>query len=86
MITLIEGSDLTRTLKLQGKLLVPWISELESACGSAEISADRVRFDLVGLTFIDAEGAQFLERLIRDGARVVACSPFAAEMLQLEGH
>ena len=33
MITRSEGSDLTRTLKLEGKLLEPWIGELESACG-----------------------------------------------------
>jgi hypothetical protein len=85
-ITLFDGSDLTRTLKLQGKLLRPWIDELASACGTAQVSPDRIRLDLIGVTFMDVEGAQFLERLIRDGARVVACSAFAAEMLQLEGY
>jgi hypothetical protein len=85
MITIADENDLTRTLKLQGKLLGPWISELESACGPAQFSPDRVRLDLLGLTFVDAEGARFLERLIRGGARVIACSGFAAEMLHIEG-
>jgi hypothetical protein len=83
-ITRSEGSDLTHTLKLQGKLLGPWIGELESACGMGRVPADRVHLDLSDLTFVDAAGARFLEVLIRDGARVVACSVFVAELLHLE--
>jgi hypothetical protein len=85
MITRSEGSDLTRTLKLEGKLLGPWIGELESACRTSQVSLDRVRLDLFGLTFVDAEGARFLASLIRDGACVIACSGFVAELLHLEG-
>jgi hypothetical protein len=85
MITRSEGSDLTRTLKLEGKLLGPWIGELESACRTSPVSLDRVRLDLRGLTFVDAEGARFLASLVRDGARVIACSGFVAELIHLEG-
>ncbi len=85
MITRSEASDLTRTLKLEGKLLGPWIGELESACDTSQVSPARVRLDLLGLTFVDAEGARFLASLIRDGARVVACSGFVAELLHIEG-
>jgi hypothetical protein len=85
MITRSEESDLTLTLKLEGKLLGPWIGELESACGASRVPVDRVRLDLCDLTFVDATGALFLARLIRDGARVIACSGFVAEMLHLEG-
>ena len=46
---------------------------------------DRVCLDLCDLTFIDAAGARFLASLIRDGARVIACSGFVAEMLHLKG-
>jgi hypothetical protein len=83
-ITRSEGSGLTRTLKLQGKLLGPWIGELASACGMTQVPADRVHLDLSDLTFVDAAGARFLELLILDGARVVACSGFVAELLHLE--
>ena len=85
IITRTDGDDLTRVLELEGKLLGPWIGELESACGTPQIPADRVRLDLRGLTYVDAAGASFLEGLIRDGARVVACSGFVAEMLHLKG-
>jgi hypothetical protein len=77
------GQD-TRTFKLEGKLLRPWIGELESACGTPQVSPERIRLDLHGLTFVDAEGARFLACLIREGARVIACSGFVAEILDLK--
>jgi hypothetical protein len=83
-ITRSEANDLTRTLKLEGKLTAPWISELKSACGGFYVSLDRVCLDLAGLTFIDMDGALFLRSLIHDGARVIACSAFVAEMLYHE--
>jgi ABC-type transporter Mla MlaB component len=83
MITRSDGSDLTRTLKLEGKLLEPWIVELESACGESLVSPERVCLDLCDLTFVDAAGARFLASLIHDGARVIACSGFVAEVLHL---
>jgi ABC-type transporter Mla MlaB component len=83
MITHSEGSDMTLTLKLEGKLLEPWIGELQTACETFKVPADRVRLDLSTLTFVDSAGARFLDRLIRDGAKVIACSGFVAELLQI---
>jgi hypothetical protein len=84
MITQSEGSELTRTLKLEGKLLGPWVGEMESACRTSWIPADRIRLDLHDLTFVDEAGFRFLERLIRDGARIIACSGYVAELLRHE--
>jgi hypothetical protein len=70
--------------KLEGKLLGPWISELESACRTSQVLPGCLYLDLNGLTFVDADGARFLSRLIRDGARVIACSGFVAETLDLK--
>jgi anti-anti-sigma regulatory factor len=67
MITRSERSDLTCTLKLEGKLLEPWIGELESACGESLVTPDRVCLDLSDLTFVDRAGARFLASLIREG-------------------
>jgi ABC-type transporter Mla MlaB component len=84
MITRLDASDRRKTLKLEGKLLAPWISELEAACREALATRSPVCLDLRGLRFVDAEGARFLADLIRDGAQVVGCSGFVAEMLHLE--
>ena len=85
MITQSEAGGSTRTLKLEGDLRGPWVGELESACHTSRVPPDRVRLDLLGLTFVDAEGARCLEDLIRGGASVIACSGFVAELLHLEG-
>ena len=73
----------TRTFKLEGKLFGPWIGELESAFGTSHASPDCVWLDLHDLTFVDADGARYLACLLRDGARVIACSGFVAEILDL---
>jgi anti-anti-sigma regulatory factor len=86
MITRTEGSHLVHTLKLQGKLLGPWLGELETACRAPDQSTDCVYLDLSELNFVDAQGARFLEALIRKGAKVIACSAFVAEILQLDRH
>jgi ABC-type transporter Mla MlaB component len=83
-ITRSEGSNQTRTLKLQGKLSGAWVSELESTCDNAATGAESVELDLGELTFVDGAGARFLSDLIQRGGRVVACSAFVAEMLHLE--
>jgi hypothetical protein len=82
-ITTIDCCPATRVFKLEGKLLGPWISELESVCNTSHFSPDHARLDLHRLSFVDAEGARFLASLIRDGARVIACSRFVAEILHL---
>ena len=82
-ITRSAGSDLA--LKLEGKLVGPWIDELKSACDESLSTPERVCLDMRDVTFIDTAGARFLTGLIHDGARVIACSGFVAEMLHLKG-
>jgi ABC-type transporter Mla MlaB component len=84
MITRLDASDRKGTLKLEGKLVAPWIDELQTACREAFVNSSQIRLDLRGLTFVDAEGARLLASLIRDGALVIGCSGFVAEMLHLE--
>ena len=84
MIRRLDASDRRKTLKLEGKLFAPWISELEEACREALSTGSPVCLDLRELAFVDAEGARLLASVIRDGAEVIGCSGFVAEMLDLE--
>jgi ABC-type transporter Mla MlaB component len=77
-----EGS--ARLLKLEGKLLGPWIDELNLAINRSSTSLDRVRLDLSSLAFVDAAGARALADWIRRGTTVVACSGYVAALLHLE--
>jgi len=78
----VDDSDLIQTLKLEGKLLGPWVDELIRACEEPQTPPSCLRLDLSAVTFIDSAGAKLLDDLIRQGARVVGCSGFIAEMLK----
>jgi anti-anti-sigma regulatory factor len=84
MITRVDSSDHRGTLKLEGKLLGPWVGELETACREVLATGSPVCLDLRDLTFVDTEGARLLASVIRDGAQVTGCSGFVAGMLDLE--
>jgi anti-anti-sigma regulatory factor len=84
MIPRVGASQQWGTLKLEGKLLGPWVGELETACREALATGSPVCLDLRDLTFVDTEGARLLASVIRDGAQVTGCSGFIAGMLDLE--
>jgi hypothetical protein len=61
------------TFQLEGRLAGPWVQELEE-CWRRTLAGRRsaVRFDLVGVTFIDAAGQAFLAAMHRQGAEFIA--------------
>ncbi len=69
-------------LKLEGKLLEPWIEEFHGACARAEIPSGHVGLDLAGLTYADVAGTQLLRNLVQRGVPITACSAFMAELLR----
>ena len=81
-ITRMVGDDSVEFLKLEGTLQGPWISEAHGAHAFFASTASRVRLELSGLTFADDEGAGLLRELIRQGAQVVGCSSYIAELLK----
>ncbi len=62
------------TFELEGKLAGPWVKELElcwrSAAGTQQLYP--VRVDLSSVTFIDEDGKDLLDRMYREGAKLVA--------------
>jgi ABC-type transporter Mla MlaB component len=62
------------TFQLEGRLSGPWLVELEQ-CRQRTLVGQRhpvVRFDLVGVTSIDAAGKAYLAAMHRLGAELVA--------------
>jgi anti-anti-sigma regulatory factor len=62
------------TLKVEGRLAGPWVSELEKTW--LDVTADQggreVVADLSDVTFIDAQGWDLLERMMESGAELEA--------------
>jgi ABC-type transporter Mla MlaB component len=83
-ITHTRDHDLISTLRLEGKLLGPWVTELARSCNELPCSPDRLRLDLSAVTFVDGPGVALLRDLIGRGATLAACSGLVAELLHEE--
>ena len=69
----IHNEPRTRTFQLEGKLAGPWVAELERCWQNtlATPGTPAIRFDLTGVTFIDADGKEFLAARYREGAELI---------------
>jgi ABC-type transporter Mla MlaB component len=81
-ITTIQNDGSPPVLKLEGKLLEPWIGELHQACREACERAASATLDLAGLSFVDVPGTIALRDLRRRGLQLRGCSPLVAELLK----
>jgi ABC-type transporter Mla MlaB component len=76
-----DGTGSNRTLKLEGKLLGPWVDELNRTCEEFEIRPGCLCLNLAAVTFVDAAGIQLLNGLIQRGATIAERSAFIEEVL-----
>ena len=76
------ASDSISTLKLEGKLLGPWVDELRRVCEELHTPPSGLRLNLAGVTFIDPAGIKLLGDLIRLGATISECTGFVDELLR----
>jgi ABC-type transporter Mla MlaB component len=83
-ITHTNDRDSVSTLRLEGKLLGPWVTELAWSCEEVLCSTDRLRLDLLAVTFVDGTGVMLLRDLLGRGVILSPCSPFVAQLLQRE--
>ncbi len=81
-VTQSSAGDKGPILKLEGKLIQPWVDEVGSLLNDG-ILASGSRLDLSSLSFIDEAGAKLLRRLLGQGFQIESCSPYVAELLQL---
>ena len=72
-ITTHTSDDATR-ITLEGRLVGPWIEELERCWREAEQTAAgrRLIVDLTGVTFVEPEGKALLTRIYQAGAELIA--------------
>jgi ABC-type transporter Mla MlaB component len=80
-ITRLEGHNSISTLRLEGKLRGPWVTELARSCNELACSPDRLRLDLSAVTFVDGPGLALVRDLLGRGATLAGCSRLVAELL-----
>ena len=72
------------TLKLEGKLLGPWVAELRQACAATTVAPAQLSLDLSAVSYADSAGVSLLCALRRQGVRLAPCSGFLAALLPEE--
>jgi len=81
-ISEIGGSNDHVLLKLEGRVVGPWVGELAGASGRVLDAGRTVKLDLTGVSYVDREGVKLLLTLEDRGATLEGMSPFVAEELR----
>lgn len=84
-ISHIDSMNQAIALKLEGRLVGPWVSELQKSCDEVLTGKNGLELHLSEVEFIDSHGAALLASLRRRGVALLQCPPFAAEQLKTWG-
>jgi anti-anti-sigma regulatory factor len=82
-ITQVESNESSLEMYLEGQLSGPWVAELQQLCEAALGRNRRLRLELSGVSFMDAQGISLIRSL---SARVSVenCTPFVSGQLSRE--
>ena len=83
-IVLIEDKS-DRILRLEGRVIGPWVDELRRSCEPVLASGARLTLDLFEVSFIDRDGIDLFRSLREREVALTNCSPFVAEQLKASG-
>jgi hypothetical protein len=74
-----EGTVL---LTIEGRVIGPWVSELDRSCADALARRVGLTLDLSAVSFLDYRGLELLDRLGSVGVSLVNCPRFVTEQLR----
>ena len=69
-------------LRLEGRVVGPWVEELRQASQKARGLREPLRLDLGEVSYLDAAGIDLLCELAGEGVALVNASAFVAEQLR----
>ena len=81
-ISIISDSDQAIQFQLEGKLVGPWVEELQKLSYEALSHQKAVSLDLQKVWFVDAHGIGLLRDLARRQVSQVNCSQFVSQQLK----
>ena len=81
-ISIISDSDQAIQFQLEGKLVGPWVEELQRLSDEALSHQKAVSLDLEKVWFVDPRGVALLRDLARKQVSQVNCSQFVTQQLK----
>ena len=76
-----ESADKSITLKLEGRVIGPWVEEVKRLSENILGSGGTLTFDLSEVSFVDREGIDLFRKLRDRRAMFLSSSVFVAEQL-----
>jgi len=70
------------TLKLEVRVVGPWVEELRRICEPLLSNGDQLKLDLSDVSFVDGEGIAAISDLKSHGVQLSNCSPFVEQQIK----
>lgn len=70
------------TLKLEGRIVGPWVEELRRICEQLLGEQHEVSLDLADVSYVDGEGVAALTRFKSRGVKLNNCSAFVEQQMK----
>ena len=81
-ITVGHGAGELESLRLEGRIVGPWVAELTRRCEAIRCAGRELELEMSGVSFLDREAVRLVRSLIEQGVDVRACSAFVGEQLR----
>jgi ABC-type transporter Mla MlaB component len=81
-ISIVDDSERSVRLVLEGRLVGPWVTELRKQSEQALSEAKKVTLDLEKVWFVDASGTALLRELADREVEQANCSVFISQQLR----
>lgn len=81
-ISIVRDSDQAIELQLEGKLVGPWVEELQRLSDEALSLQKAVSLDLEKVWFVDSRGVTLLRDLAKRQVSELNCSQFVSQQLK----
>ena len=81
-ISSVEPVNHSVTLRLEGRVIGPWVAELRQTCEQVLVSGRPLTLQLADVEFMDAQGVALLSSLRSRGVSLLECPPFAEAQLK----
>jgi len=78
----VEPPEGTVILRLEGRLIGPWVEELRRSCDRVLPTGAKLTLDFSEVSFVDRKGIELIRILGNRNVALLNCSAFVAEQLK----
>jgi anti-anti-sigma regulatory factor len=81
-ITEVNQTKDEMTLKLEGRVVGPWVQAIRESCDQALLKSNRLMVDMSEVSFIERDAISLFRELQSRNVVFINCSPFLSEQLK----